>query len=92
MLEFEWDKKKAKSNLDKHGVSFDEAVSAFFDDFARVKPDSDHSLGEERWILMGYSYNNKLLTISFSDRNGSVRIISARKSTKSERKQYEEFK
>ncbi len=61
MLEFEWDKNKAKSNLDKHGVGFDEANSVFYDDLARVRPDPDHSIGEERWIATGYSNNNKLL-------------------------------
>lgn len=88
---FEWDSSKAETNLKKHGISFDEAKSVFFDDYARVKPDPDHSFSEHRFIIQGISNQNRLLVISFTDRKDKIRIINARKSTNRERKQYEEF-
>ncbi len=89
---FEWDFQKAEINLKKHGISFEEAASVFFDDFSRIKGDPDHSIDEDRFIILGNSNKNRLLTISFTDRNNKIRIINARKSTNNERKQYEEFK
>ncbi len=89
---FEWDFQKAEINLKKHGISFEEAASVFFDDFSRIKWDPDHSIDEDRFIILGNSNKNKLLTIAFTDRNNKIRIINARKSTNNERKQYEEFK
>ncbi|MGA2295959.1 MAG: BrnT family toxin [FCB group bacterium] len=91
MNEFEWDINKSQANLAKHGISFDEAITVFFDDFARILADPDHSIGEERWLILGYSVKNRLLAISFTDRKEKIRIINARKATKNERKQYEEF-
>ncbi len=88
---FEWDSAKAETNLKKHGISFEEAKSVFYDDYARVKPDPDHSIVENRFIIQGVSKQNRLLVISFADRNEKIRIISARKSTNREKKQYEEF-
>lgn len=90
-IEFEWDNKKAEENLKKHRINFDEAVSVFYDDFARTKPDPDHSNNESRFIIQGLSNKNKLLVISFTERYGKIRIINARKSTNKERSQYEEF-
>ncbi len=92
-LTFEWDNSKAESNLKKHGVSFEEAKTIFDDDNARLILDPDHSNEEERFILLGMSYTLKVLTVVHCYRNneGVIRIISARKSTKNETKQYKEF-
>lgn len=91
MLEFEWDSEKAKSNMSKHGVSFEEAKTVFYDDFARMFFDEDHSLDENRFILIGYSNKNRLLVVSFTERNNIVRIISTRKAQRNERKKHEEI-
>jgi uncharacterized protein len=90
-IRFEWHEAKAKSNLKKHGITFEEAQSVFFDEYARIKPDPDHSILESRFIIQGYSSTNKLVVISFTERNETIRIINARKATKKERKHYEEF-
>ena len=87
---FEWDSKKAESNLAKHGISFKEAKSVFRDDFARIFQDPDHSIMEFREILFGYSNKNRLIIVNFIERSNIIRIISARKVTKYERKLYEE--
>ncbi len=87
---FEWDQAKASTNADKHGVSFDEAQTVFLDDFAIIQPDPDHSIREERWLIMGISSYRRLLVVSFTERRNRIRIISARKATRTERKQYEE--
>lgn len=89
---FEWDSEKAKSNLIKHDVSFDEAITIWNDEFAAFLHDPNHSIAEERFIMIGYSNKNNLLFVSFTDRNKKIRIISARKATKSERKRHEESK
>jgi len=90
-LGFEWDAKKSASNLKKHGVSFDEAATVFSDDFARLIPDPD-SEGEERFILLGMSSRSRILTVCHCERSSDViRIISARKAGKSERRQYEGY-
>lgn len=93
-LDFEWDGSKASSNFQKHGVSFDEAKSAFLDDYARLIADPDHSVGEDRYILLGYSERSRLLLVChcYRDEGDIIRIISARKAEKSEQKQYERFK
>lgn len=92
-LGFEWDENKNLSNQQKHGASFDEAKTVFADEFGRLIPDPDHSLGEERFILMGMSSQFRLLTVCHCERgSNTIRIISARKADKSERKQYEGFK
>lgn len=90
-IKFEWDSDKAKLNFAKHGVSFEEAESVFYDNLARIKPDPDHSINEERLIIMGCTKQNRLLIISFTDRNDNIRIINARTATKQERKQYEQY-
>ena len=89
MLIFEWDFKKAKTNLEKHGVSFEEASTAFRDPLSLTIDDPLHSRDEERLVLIGMSYNNHLLVIVHTERGDNIRIISARKATKKERKYYE---
>ncbi len=89
-FEFEWDEEKARLNERRHGITFEEAETAFDDPHARVGYDPDHSLAEHRLILIGHSGYNRLLFISFTERKGRIRIISARKATRNERKGYEE--
>jgi uncharacterized DUF497 family protein len=88
-LEFEWDPSKAESNLTKHGVAFDEAVSVFADPLAALFDDPDHSGDEPREIIVGVSTKPRLLVVSFTERNGRVRIISARRATAGERRRHE---
>ncbi|HEY3168581.1 MAG TPA: BrnT family toxin [Candidatus Binatia bacterium] len=89
-LKFEWDHRKAVSNLSKHGVSFQEALTAFADPLARIFDDEDPSVQEQREIIIGHSAKERLLVICFTAQGESVRIISARKATRRERKEYEE--
>ncbi|MGH7613986.1 MAG: BrnT family toxin [Gemmatimonadales bacterium] len=88
--QFEWDADKAAANLPKHGVSFDEAVTAFGDPLSVLLPDPDHSLGEERYLVLGMSNASRLLVVSFVERAPRTRIITARLATKRERQDYEE--
>jgi len=90
---FAWDEKKAQSNVRKHGITFDEALSVFDDIYARLIPDPDHSQKEERFILLGLSQKSRILTVvhCYIDEEDIIRIISARKSTKPEQKQYKEY-
>ena len=88
-MRFEWDRQKAESNIGKHGVSFDEAVTVFYDPLAATFHDPDHSVGENRWITIGYSARGQLLVVCHADRRGVVRIISARQATSRERKKHE---
>jgi hypothetical protein len=87
---FEWDQNKAFQNLVKHGVTFDEASTAFTDPLSLKSPDPDHSLHEERFILIGHSYQQRLLVVVYVERADVVRIISAREATRSEKRMYEE--
>jgi uncharacterized DUF497 family protein len=87
---FEWDTRKADANLKKHGVSFDEAVTAFGDPLSMNMWDPDHSEGEQRFIVLGASTSSRLLVVSYTERPPRTRVISARLATKRERKQYEE--
>jgi len=91
MIKFEWNLLKAEKNIRKHGVSFDEARSVFFDEFAMQFFDQEHSDTEERFLLLGMSDKTNLLLICHCERdNGSViRIISARQATKNESKHYQ---
>jgi hypothetical protein len=89
-MKFDWDAKKAEANLRKHGVSFDEAATTFFDSHAVSGPDPDHSVDEERYITFGYSRLTRLLAVCHTYRPGAIRIINARRVTRSERKIYEE--
>jgi hypothetical protein len=81
--------KKAKNNLGKHGVSFQEASTAFKDTLSLTIDDPLHSNDEKRLVLIGMSYNNRILVIVHTERGDNIRIISARKATKKERKYYE---
>lgn len=87
---FDWDKNKAVSNQKKHNISFEEATSAFLDPLAILLPDPEHSLDEDRFILLGESYRDRLLMVCHCIRGVDevVRIISARKATKQEKRQY----
>jgi uncharacterized DUF497 family protein len=90
-VRIEWDPRKAASNLRKHGVSFDEAYTVFDDRLAVMFDDVEHSQDEPREILIGHSIRERLLVISFTERQPDVlRIISARLATRMERKDYEE--
>ncbi len=88
-MEFEWDNSKAETNLAKHGVSFQEAASVFDDALSVTFLDPDHSVSEERLIIIGYSHRRRLLLVSHTDQDDQVRIISARETTRRERKVYE---
>lgn len=88
-MQFEWDPRKASSNARKHGVAFSDVVAVFFDPLARIFPDPDHSDIEEREIIVGCDAAAHLLFVSFVERHGNVRIISARRATASEAKTHE---
>jgi len=89
-IRFTWNETKAQANLLKHKISFNEAVSVFSDDNARLIYDPDHSLEEERFLLLGLSYKLKVLIVvhCMRNENNEMRIISARKASKKEQKQY----
>jgi len=89
-LKFEWDRRKAASNLSKHRVPFEEALTVFADLLARIFDDEEHSIEEEREIIIGHSVKRRLLVVCFAARGESVRIFSARKATRRERRDYEE--
>jgi uncharacterized protein len=89
-MQFEWNPTKAKENLRKHGISFEEASSVFYDPLAATGSDPDHSDAEERLITFGMSADNKLLVVAHTERGGAIRIISARVATQRERQIYEE--
>ena len=90
-IKFEWDKKKASSNLKKHDVSFDEASTVFKDPLANVFDDEKHSQNEDREYIIGHSSLRRLLIVFFTERaRDLIRIFSARKATKIERRDYEE--
>lgn len=88
--EFEWDAAKAQANAQKHGVTFPEASTAFSDPLAAVLTDDDHSDDETREILIGVSERGRLLIVSFTERDGKLRIISARAATPGERRKHED--
>ena len=89
-MRFEWDPGKAGTNLRKHGVSFDEALSVFDDPLGITYPDPDHSDDERRLVSFGYSSSSRLLVVSHTERADTLRIISARPATRGEHKIYEE--
>jgi len=89
-LRFVWDAAKAAENLAKHGVSFEEASTVFRDPLSQTGRDPDHSLNEERFIVFGLSTSGRLLVVAHVERNDTIRIISARAATASERTIYEE--
>jgi uncharacterized DUF497 family protein len=87
---FEWDPVKARKNLRKHGVTFEEASSVFYDSLAVTGADPDHSEGEERMITFGMSSSGRFLVVAHTERGDSIRVISARVATQHERRIYEE--
>ena len=91
-MEFEWDEDKAKANVRKHKLDFNAAASVFGDFLSRTFPDPDHSIDEDRFNTIGTSDRGRVIIVSHTDREGRVRIISARKATRQERKAYEEEK
>ena len=88
-MEFEWDRAKAEQNLKKHGVPFDEGVTAFYDPLAATFDDPDHSSGERRLITIGYSSQGRLLVVVHTEQGQNIRIISARPATAHERRNHE---
>jgi uncharacterized protein len=90
MITFEWDVRKASLNKKKHGISFEEAKTVFFDENAKLIPDPDHSHQEKRFILLGLSSIAKMLVVChcYREKDNIIRIISARKATKKESMQY----
>ena len=88
--EFKWDAAKAAANSRKHGIFFDEGVTAFGDPLSMLLPDPDHSVGEERYLVLGQARAGRLLVVAFVERPPRTRIISARLATRRERKDYEE--
>jgi uncharacterized protein len=90
-MTFDWDPFKAKSNLRKHGVSFEEASTAFFDPLSKTGLDPDHSFEEHRFITFGMSARQRLLVVAYTDDGEAIRLISARLATRSEREIYEEY-
>lgn len=89
-MQFEWDKEKAAVNHKKHGVSFEEAKTVWDDYFYIDLEDDEHSAVEKRFLIVGESTRNRLLIVSYTERENSVRIISARELTPRERKDYEQ--
>lgn len=89
-MKFEWDKKKAQSNLKKHKVSFDEAVEVFDDPLSITILDPLHSEDEERFTDIGITKKKRLLVVSYTERGSKIRIITCREATAAERKKYEE--
>lgn len=89
-MQFEWNESKAARNSTKHGVSFEEAKTVFDDPLYVDFYDPDHSEGEERYLIVGESNQGRLLIVSYTERGNSVRLISAREVTRTEREAYEE--
>jgi len=89
-LTFEWDAEKAKGNIRKHQVSFEEAKTVFGDPFLLTFPDPEHSIDEQRYLGIGASSKGRILVVVHTERDVSIRVISCRKATPKERKVYEE--
>ena len=87
---FEWDPVKAEANVRKHGVTFDEASTVFGDPLNLLMADPDHSLDEERYLLLGMSNRRRFLVVTFAERPPRTRLISARRAARQERRRYEE--
>ncbi len=88
-MQFEWDPRKAAANAKRHGVGFAEAQTVFGDPLESTIPDPDHSVGEHRFLSVGRSDAGRVLVVSYTERGGRVRIISARPATARERRAYE---
>ena len=89
-LSFEWDEEKAGENRRKHKVSFEEGITVFNDPFSLTIGDPDHSGDEQRYVDIGASDKGRVLVVSYTERGRSIRLISCRKATPKERRQYEE--
>jgi hypothetical protein len=89
-LNFQWDENKAGTNLAKHDVSFEDAATVFADPLSLTIPDPAHSQSEDRFIILGTSHDGKLLVVVHTERGNSIRIISARRASRKERKSHEE--
>lgn len=91
-MNFNWDPKKASENVKKHKVTFEEAVTVFYDPMAKISDDPDHSADEERFLMIGHSNRENLLIVVhvYKEKNETIRIISARKATKKETRYFEE--
>ena len=90
-MQFEWNPEKAELNIKNHQINFSEAETVFGDPLARIFDDDEHSSNEKREIIIGHSINNRLLIVSFTEReNDTIRIISARETTPKERRKYED--
>ncbi len=89
-ISHEWNSSKSKANLAKHGVSFEEAQTVFYDEYARFNPDPTHSETEDRFLILGFSSKTRLITVChcYRTKEETIRIISARKASKTETKQY----
>ena len=90
-MTFDWDPIKAKANLSKHGVAFEEASTALLDPLSKTALDVDHSVEENRFITFGMSVRRRLLVVSYTESDAVIRIISARLATKAEHRIYEEY-
>lgn len=88
-MQFEWDTRKELSNISKHGVSFREGATVFGDPLSWTFPDPDHSVGEERFLTIGFSSQGRTVVVSHTDRGMKTRIISARTATPREKRDYE---
>ena len=88
-MEFEWDADKNTANQSKHGISFEEAAAVFNDVLSLTKPDPDHSGNEDRFITIGSTGSSIIVVVVHTDRDGRIRIISARRAEPNERRQYE---
>jgi uncharacterized DUF497 family protein len=91
-LEFEWDPKKARLVAVKHGVTFDEAATAFVDPYSATALDEDHSDVEDRWVTIGLTAEGRVVVVAHTERGGRIRIISARPATRPETNAYEQAK
>jgi uncharacterized protein len=89
-MKFEWDPEKARSNIRKHKVSFEEAATALRDPMSATGLDPDHSVSEERFVTFGVSERGRLLVVAHADKDDTIRIISAREASKGEKRIYEE--
>ena len=89
-MDFEWDSKKAAENQSKHDVSFEEATEVFEDELSSTVPDPDHSIDEERFVIFGRTREGKRLVVGFTERDGRIRLITARPMTRRERSAYEQ--
>jgi uncharacterized DUF497 family protein len=87
-LQFSWSERKAKLNLENHGVSFEEAATVFLDPLARLYDDPDHSASESRFLLVGHSLAGQLLLVVHAEKRDTIRVISARRATSRERRRY----